>query len=184
MMTPDDGTTEGSSRPSLFPADPTVIDFCHGLRKQRTIDKIHSLPLKTGRSYSIGLHCDGDYFTKDNREAYFNGINKSDQLLFLDPDNGFEPKSRATEKHVLYSDVEKLLDQLSDNSVLSVFQHFRRKPFVDDYAGIQERLISGHSTAVYWHSLMFVQISKSDDVIRKVIDANNRYAMTHPVEVI
>jgi len=55
------------------------------------------------------------------------------QVLFLDPDNGFEPKNHS-EKHVRYDELATLLERMPAESVVTVFQHFRRKPFPLDFA--------------------------------------------------
>lgn len=185
MMTPNDKSNDGKSHPKLFPARNEVIEFCEGLRTEMTIESIKSLPTKTKASYKINLHKNGSYFTDSNRKDYFSGVSKEeDQLLFLDPDNGFEPEESCNEKHVKYSDIAYLLEQISDHTVISVFQYFRRKSFVDDFTRIQERLHSGIATAIYWHSLMFVAISNSESVIGNVVDTNRRYAKDNPVKVI
>ncbi len=51
MMTPDDGSNDGKTRPSLFPAREEIISFCQFLRENRSIDSIRNLPLITGASY-------------------------------------------------------------------------------------------------------------------------------------
>ena len=182
MMTPDDGGNDGQSHPSLFPARKEIIDFCHDLRRSRSIEAIKGLPEKTGETYEVFLHKGGVHLNNANRKEYFSGFdNSEDQLVFLDPDNGFEPGKSFSEKHVTYREVSSLLDQLSDNSVVSVFQHFRRISFPEDYARITERIQSGHSAAIYWHSLMFVVVSRSEKVIEQVITANENYAKTNPV---
>ncbi len=184
MMTPDDGGNDGRSRPSLFPARQEVIDFCHDLRESRSIETIKNLPLKSGASYGVRLHKSSMCMNNRNRSEYFSGFSRRDrQLVFLDPDNGFEPEKSCTEKHVKYKDIAGILDQLSTESVMSVFQHHRRIPFPDDYAGISERLGSGYSTAIYWRSLMFVSISRSERAMNCVMLANTKYAKVHPVEV-
>ena len=97
-------------------------------------------------------------------------------MLFLDPDNGFEPEKSINEKHIGYNDISYILDQVSEKTVLSVFQHHRRKSFPADFARIKGRILSGHATAIYWHSLMFVAISKSAIVINQVAAINKKYA--------
>ncbi len=120
-----------------------------------------------------------------NRTQYFSNFSAdANQILFLDPDNGFEPEKSYSEKHVLYSDIALILGQISDDSVISVFQHFRRKSFVKDFARIKERLHGGYATAIYWHSLMFVAIGKSQKVIARVGEANEKYSRKYPVKVI
>ena len=182
MMTPDDHGSDGQSHPSLFPARKEIIEFCHDLRRSRSIKAIKDLPKKSGAAYEVLIHKNGVYLDSANREEYFSGVDSlDDQLIFLDPDNGFEPEKSCSEKHVAYRDVSQVLDQTSDDTVISVFQHFRRKSFPKDYARIRERIQSGHSTAIYWHSLMFVVVSKSGKAIQRVISANENYAKTNPV---
>ena len=185
MMTPDDGGNDGKTHPSLFPARNEIIEFCQYLRENRSIDSIKVLPQKTGASYQIELHKNAMHICNSNRAEYFSGINGAgNQVLFLDPDNGFEPEKSINEKHVGYNDVSSILEQVPENTVVSVFQHHRRKSFPDDFARIKERILLGYTTAIYWHSLMFVTISKSENVIKQVVAANKKYATTNPVTVI
>ena len=110
------------------------------------------------------------------RFAAFSGFDGAlDQLVFIDPDTGFEP-SKCEECHVAYRDVSRVLKQLNDNSIVSVFQYQRRKSFSDDLAGIKARLGDCHSTALYWRSLMFVSIAKSPRMIETIAALNQKYA--------
>ena len=183
MMTPDDGGNDGQSHPSLFPARNEVIDYCKMLRQSRSIDSIKELPVRTGGSYRIGLHNNDTYFS--DRSAYFSHINgQNNQVFFLDPDNGFEPERSINEKHVSYADLSQILQHIPSESVVSVFQHHRRKSFPDDFARIHERIEYGFSTAIYWHSLMFVLITNSEDTLNRIIQINNAYATINPVKII
>lgn len=185
MMTPDDDGNDGRTQPSLFPASGEVIDFCQYLRKNRSINSIKTLPQKTGASYQVALHNNGKYITNENRAEYFSDINQAKrQLLFLNPDNGFEPENSINEKHVGYNDIISILDQLSSETVVSIFQHHRRISFPIDFSRIRERIKSGYSTAIYWHSLMFVAIAKSKETIERVRTANKKYAAANPVKVV
>ena len=185
MMTPDDGGNDGKTHPSLFPARAEVIEFCQYLRENRSVDSIKVLPQKTGASYQVELHKSAKHITNGNRAECFSGLNGAGhQVLFLDPDNGFEPEKSINEKHVSYNDISRILEQVSDNTVVSIFQYHRRKSFPDDFARIKERIKMGYATAIYWHSLMFVAVSKSKKVIIQVAAANNKYATTNPVTVI
>lgn len=185
MMTPDDESNDGKSFPSLFQARPEIIEFCKHLRYMKSIETIRLLPEKIDSNYTVELHKGSTFITSKNRSQYFSGLlANTKQLLFVDPDNGFEPEKSYSEKHVLYSDIASLLGQMSDDSVISVFHHFRRKSFVEDFAIIKHRLYSGYATAIYWHSLMFVAIGKSRKVIAQVGEANEKYSRTHPVKVI
>jgi hypothetical protein len=188
MMTPDDKSNEGESRPELFSARNEILKYCHSLREikgdwfNETIPvmiqkKIRELPSVTGSKYGIVLHKPDVSFTNQNRKAYFSDFSVSkDQVVLLDPDNGFEPKKSLNRKHVSYTDIKEILHQISKNSVISVFQHFRRKQFTEDFAEIRVSLKDIYSTAIYWHSLMFVAISNSEDSIDRVIELNRNYA--------
>jgi hypothetical protein len=185
MMTPDDGGNDGKSHPTLFPARDEIIGLCHDLRERRCIEEIKNIAKKTGSSYVVTLHQGDSYITNKNRREYFSGFSsEQDQIVFLDPDNGLEPETSFSEKHVRYSDITRVLDQLSNESIITVFQHFRRISFKDDFSRIRKRIESGHSTAIYWHSLMFVAISRSEKAIERTLLANQKYSESNPVEVI
>jgi hypothetical protein len=185
MMTPDDESNDGKTCPALFPARKEILDFCNDLQNERNIGLINSLPARTNSNYTLNLHNNDSQITNNNRTTYFSELSsKEDQLLLLDPDNGFEPEKSFSEKHILYSDISYILEQISERSVVSVFQHFRRVAFTKDFARIKERLKNSHSTAIYWHSLMFVAICKSEGTIKRVSDANKKYSEYNPVEVI
>ncbi len=182
MMTPDDGGGDGRTPPERFPASPAIISFCHNLREERNIQLLRGLPNATGASYIVDLHNPDMPFTNTDRKAYFSiPATNEKQLIFLDPDNGFEPKAAKNEKHVLYSDIAAVINQMSEKSLISVFQHFRRVPFARDFACIKERLGVNHLAAISWHSLMFVTIAKSRETIEAVIVANQHYSELRPV---
>jgi hypothetical protein len=126
------------------------------------------------------------YFNNQNRDWYFSDVcGGKDQILFLDPDNGFEPECECQAKHVRYSEIDRLLRAISPSSAVTVFQHHRRKRFCDDFARIRTRLLNGHSAAVYWGSaLMFVTVSSSGSTIERVREANRDYAARRPVTVL
>ena len=186
MMTPDDNSNEGKTKPGWFPSRPQIINFCKTLRSKRNIEYITSMPSLTGASYRVKLHNFDKIITRDNRNSYFLGLNSEEnQVVFLDPDNGFQPETRYKEKHVCYSEVLSILQQISSESVISVFQHFRRIKFVQDFKRIRQRLqelnSAIHTTAIYWHQLMFVLISRSEKSIQKANSANRAYVSNYPV---
>jgi hypothetical protein len=185
MLTPDDNSGNGTTRPELFPARETVISFCHKLRQEKNVRLLCELPTVTGSAYAVDFHDPETYFTRKNRIQYFARLPvDGNHLLFLDPDNGFEPENSNNEKHVLFAEIDTVLNQMSRESVISIFQHFRRVPFEKDFSHIKERLTSEHIAAVSWHSLMFVAIAKTKQTIEKVIAANHHYAQKYPVKVI
>jgi hypothetical protein len=189
MMTPDDNTNEGKTQPVWFPARNEIIQFCNNIRTKRNLSIIQSLPSKTGSAYQVNLHKPNIYITKNSRKLYYSEFySEIDQVVFLDPDNGFEPERKYNEKHVRYSEILDVLNKISTNSVVSVFQHFRRIKFTKDFTRIRERLLEANSsvkiTAIYWHQLMFVLISKSKQTIKQVRKLNKNYSLTYPVEIL
>lgn len=103
-------------------------------------------------------------------------------------DNGpvgkFEPEPSSTNKHVRFLDVDRLIRKLPPSSVAAVFQHHRQRKFPEDFARIRKRLLSGHSTILYWRSLVLVALSSSPETIHRVRDVNREYAEHRPVKVL
>ena len=185
MITPDDDGSDGKTSPERFPARPEVLRFCNPLRTTRNPEKLAELPAITGARYSVAFHNPQEYLARGNHGFYFAGVECGPaKLLFLDPDNGFEPEKSKSNKHVFYTDVDRIIKSISDDSVVAVFQHFRRKRFSDDFARIRERLLSGYACAAYWHSLIFVSLSPSLEKIGRVAKINEQYAKCRPVEAI
>lgn len=184
MMTPDDGR-HGKTEPEEYPARPDVIDLCHELKRTRDIQRIKRLPAVTGAAYAVELHRSDTYLTNANRSEYFTGFDASrKQIVFLDPDNGFEPDKSFTEQHAGYRDLMGILEQISGDSFVSVFHHHRRISFSDDFPDIRERLQPSLSTAIYRHPLMFVAVAKSERVLQRVVKANSDYVKRHSVTMI
>jgi hypothetical protein len=185
MMTPDDNSNHGKTDPENFPAREKVIEYCNLLRSDRNTGLIRQLPVFTGAQYRLDLHKPDIIITRFNRRNYFSGLSvNEDQVVLLDPDNGFQPERSSNSKHVLYSEISQLLDQISEKSVISVFQHFRRISFKQDFRRISQRLNQYYSTAIYWHQLMFVAVSKSKQTIAEVVGINEKYAKRYPVKLV
>lgn len=184
VMNADDGSAEGQSSPELFPARREILTLCEQLRATRNPDLLLNLPEMTGANYTVNFHTP-DRLNNHLSDSFFAGIKPvARQVIFLDPDKGFEPERSASKSHVRYAELDVLLKMLPSDSVITIFQHHRRKKFPDDFARIRERILSGHSTAIYWHSLMFVIIANSADTIAKVCAVNREYAKNHPVQIL
>jgi len=56
MLTPDDNSKQGKTKPELFPSREQVIDFCRVLKKQKDFQLIKKLPKSTGSKYRVELH--------------------------------------------------------------------------------------------------------------------------------
>jgi hypothetical protein len=177
MLTEDDATNEGMTHPSRYPAADAFRVFCLKLRRSRALVDLHDLPTLMPGDYQVLLHRPDEVFSESGRAAYFSDINgASDQVVFVDPDIGFEPKGRY-EKHVAFADITAILDQVSYDSVVSVYQHQRQgESYIDTIADIRRRLPMDHCVAIYGHHVMFVAISRSRPCIETVSEANVQYA--------
>jgi hypothetical protein len=185
MRTPDDASNDGQTNAADFPARNSIIDLCGELRRCRALELIRCLPTITRACYRVELHSPKIFLTKGNRREYFSDLRTAaHEVLFLDPDNGFEPKRSCSEKHLLYSDLAAILREASETAMISVFHHFRRVSFANDYVRIRERISRGHTAAIYWRSLMFVAVAKKPERIENVEAVNRRYAKDHPVKIL
>lgn len=185
VMSADDGGSDGRTAPELFPASKGILGLCHQLRAKRDPELLLGLPATTRAQYTVSIH-DGGEATRGNREgSFFAGIEAGpEQVIFLDPDNGFEPERSFTDRHVRYADLDRLVKTLPSEAVVVVFQHHRRKKFADDFARIRDRLLSGYSSAIYWQTLMFVCLSSSPQAIARIREVNGEYASQRPAKVL
>lgn len=175
----------GGSKATGYPASAKVIKHCQTLSENRVLSDLRRLPQVTSSDYEVRLHSEEYFSDQDSRIDYFGGFSSDiDQIVLIDPDNGLEPRKSYSDKHLLYSELDYVLGQVSERSVISVFQHFRRKPFEQDFSEISGRILSGYSTAVHWHSLMFVLITRSSNVHKHLTHINEVYASERPVKII
>ncbi len=186
MLTPDDPGNDGRTAPERYPARPEILALCTRLRSTRNPALVAELPDTTHASYTVTFHEPKSLFAPATRKDYFSSLHpKSREVLFFDPDNGFEPERRFSEKHLRYAELEQILQTAPADFVAVVFQHHRRKKFTDDFAHICNRLPPmGYATAIYWQSLMFVAVSSSADILAMVRAANGAYAQQRPVAVL
>ena len=181
MMTENDKTSHGKRKPTDYPARDEVLNLCRELKKNRNIQLLRSLPEKTGAAYSVELHNCDHIFTATSRRDYFEGFSGSkDQVVFVDPDTGFEPeKSRYCEKHVQFCEVNRVVEQISSESVVSIFQYARqgqsKGEFEKRYESIRNRL-RGFTAAIYWDvQVMFILLSQAKKSIRQIHEINEDY---------
>jgi hypothetical protein len=185
MMTPDDGSSEGKTAPALFPASPIIIDLCKKLRITRNPELLLEVPTATNTNYKVSFHTPDENLNGRTSSSFFSGIAiENQQVIFLDPDKGFEPERSSTDGHIRYADLDSLIKSIPPDTIVTVFQHHRRKKFPDDFARIRERMLSGYSTAIYWQSLMFVILSSSPETIARVCAINHEYGKSHPVHIL
>jgi hypothetical protein len=158
MLTPDDGSNEGSTDPSRFPGGVGVQAFCRALQANRSLASLRQLPDHLGGQYDPVIVDEAVPFGA-GREAYFAAVAQArPQLVFFDPDNGFEP-NQATLKHLRYAELAQVLSA-REEAVAVVFQHHRRVRFEVDLeriaARIRNHLPQCQVQGLAWQSLMLV----------------------------
>ncbi len=131
--------------------------------------------------YHPADHLTEDYFTHRERHTYFSGIPKDNlhpALVFVDPDNGLEVK-KSSEKHILYSEVRSLLERMSDDSILMIYQHFPRRNH-DDYIKWRVQVLRDETNAApLWISdkeIVFFFLTKSDETHTNLEDVLSKYS--------
>ncbi len=182
MMRPDDKSRQGGS---IDKYSDRISDFCTELRElkgseasedekhKRFAKLLQGLPERLGASYKISLHKGCEFFYAENGREYFSGFDKKQQIVFVDPDIGFEPKNRKNE-HVAYSEIKYIFEQVTEDSIIAVFQDGTMKENLSDFyeKKIKPRLISygmSFSIARSWNNkAMMIYIAKSEEVLNKI----------------
>lgn len=80
------------------------------------------------KKINIEIYRDTGYLKHTERRDYFVQANKGlpdNSLILVDPDNGMEVK-RPKRRHILYSEIKTLYNEMSNESVLMIYQHFPR----------------------------------------------------------
>lgn len=125
MLTPDVGNTHGSRRPKFDAARPHLNDFFKQSPRPRLRDVKSYFNKRGYLCNSYGDRPDA-YITTGNRESYFNSITADllqDALVFLDPDNGVEPRGGSTPLHVRLEELQALWNRMNESSMLVIYQH-------------------------------------------------------------
>jgi len=179
MLRPDNGTSEGSTNSHNYESSDEIQEFCGLLRMNRDIHSITLLPKYTGSNYRVEIHNPSTYYSLNSSDKYFKGPLYTN-ICLVDPCTGFEP-ANPNNNHIKYRDIAYYINTLPKRAVFSIYQHFRRKNFAEDYIDSSRKLKSLHphlhSCAIYWRSdVMFIQTSVSKDEIALVHSINQKYA--------
>lgn len=174
MLTEDDGRTDGNRRDYSKARAGTRNDSLKRFLSERPKNIREIKDFFSSRSIPVTIHKENEYFSHNGRDDYFDGIEEKlllNSLIFVDPDNGLEVK-RPNEKHVLYREVQKIIERMSKNSLLMIYQHFPRQEHrsylekrigeIKDKTGISPLTISDNE-------IIFFFLAK-DERLRKEIE--------------
>lgn len=196
MLTENDGRSDGNKRITndkslqdrLGSQNSELVDC---LRKYDTIapddrdfreigDFFEDKGIRTA-IYHPADHLPEDYFTHGGRDVYFSGIPNdylASALVFVDPDNGLEVK-KPSEKHIRYPEIMSLLERMSDDSLLMIYQHFPREKH-NEY--IKKRLKELHNktkSESLWitdDEIVFFFVAKRDETHPDLKDVLSGYS--------
>lgn len=188
MLTPDEsGLPHGGTPAARFPCRPAILTFVEGLRTgPRQLERVSGLGSIEGlRKFAV------DVF-EPNRELGFGWARAKywrdlmsrkfgNDLVFLDPDNGFESASTAGRQHVRFGEVDSLLRSLPPTSALCVFQY---RPQGQSWETVFGRIESGLPSETSAHAIhdgqlafVFLSHAKSSERLDPVVTS---YQKEHP----
>ena len=194
MLTPDKGNGDGRLNPEMFCNSQNLLQFCKELQKRRKgsdsdiMQLLRDLPKWIGARYAVNLHNAEKNFAALHaahaRRDYFDGIpSDRPQVIFLDPDTGFEPQT-ATDAHIKHKEVQRVLEYSHSDSVVVVYQDLIRKSPETFAEKIQRQFPSGHTAAIYWSGRAMLFAFGKPERIDKVRELNRAYQNRRPVRAL
>ncbi|HOB54181.1 MAG TPA: hypothetical protein PKG76_15830 [Acidobacteriota bacterium] len=189
LLTPDDSSRDGRTHPKTFSTrNHQILEFLKILRekKPRDLSRLTQLgQLMSIREFPVEIHpVGGDPHTVidrgEERASYWQGLSLEkyrNYVIFLDPDNGIQTKTQDGTKWVLYGEMKCLLERLSDDSLVLVYQHRPRSlSWEKALPDVQQRLgkFAGHDSqadcflAIYTGQVALVALAKNPEVGARV----------------
>jgi hypothetical protein len=129
-----------------------------------------------------------EIFSKQKRDKYFRSIYENfptAALIFIDPDTGIKEKE-FTEKHLSFSELKKFYDQLDNESILMVYQHYQRRrlPAPDEPKRKFNDVLTLTGTAplvIADNTVMFLFLTKNQELHDILTEVLRKYARVEQV---
>jgi hypothetical protein len=129
-----------------------------------------------------------EIFSKQKRDEYFRSIYENfptAALIFIDPDTGIKEKE-FTEKHLSFSELKKFYDQLDNESILMVYQHYQRRrlPAPDEPKRKFNDVLTLTGTAplvIADNTVMFLFLTKNQELHDILTEVLRKYARVEQV---
>jgi len=112
-----------------------------------------------------------EMFSQQTRSAYFSAIFShfpQTCLLFIDPDTGIK-ENNYNAKHLSFTELNAIWDQLDNESILMVCQHFQKNRYFgrsdpDSKAADVTRLTSSSPLIIADNTVMFIFLTKNPEL--------------------
>lgn len=117
------------------------------------------------------------------RREYWAGFNPrdfEDSVVFFDPDNGFETKTRQGQKWIRHRELSDVVARLPATSVAVVYQHRPRLDWDTVFSELEKKIDYAESVAAYDPHLALVALAGTREVMGRVNDCIEGYAENHP----
>jgi hypothetical protein len=183
MLTPDVGNTHGSRRPKFDESRSDLNLFFQQVPRPNLRDVKDYFSRRGYVCNSYGDRSDA-YITRASRDAYFRSIESGllkDALVFLDPDNGVEPRSGATPFHVRLNELRDLWNRMGRESVLVIYQHLPRKKADVFWPDVSQRVaaaLDGNVIALPFGDVGFLFASRRE--LREILKTEGQHIHETP----
>jgi hypothetical protein len=132
MLTKNDGGSDGNKldyegRPGY--RNQELVGYLRERVEERRRNVSEIRCYYESRGIRIDIYKENEYFKHGNRVHYFAEIPDeylAHSVIMVDPDNGLEVK-RSNQRHFLLNEAADLYRRMNDESILIIFQHFRRE---------------------------------------------------------
>ena len=190
LLTPDvQGSREGRTPHHWFRCRDFICQFVTSLREEpRTLERISMLgAVEANKEFHVSIfspkRCIG---SGAKRAEYWSGFEPSkmkNSVVFFDPDNGFETKTRRGIKWIRHKELKNLFAQFPATSVVVIYQHRpQRRTWPDLFADFAAKLDYVHAAiAAHEANLAFIAMAGNASAGQRVAAAIQRYAEDHPI---
>ena len=193
MLNPDlPYSTHGRTAPEGFACRSAVRCFLYSLREEpRQIERLKHLGnLEDLGKFEVELYRPNRFIGSDwSRAHYWDELEESflqNSLIFLDPDTGFETRTKAGEKHLRFGEALELLNKLDERSSLVVFQY---RPQGQTWRDVLDRISADARLAFFRVAVCgntgLAMLAKYEALNERIEGALKAYGSTHTeVEII
>jgi len=189
FLTPDiEDSTEGQTPHHRFKCQNSIRPFLEKLKEgPRSLRRISTLgTINPQKRFQVSVFAPDRFIgTGALRREYWSDFDPSrfaNSVVFFDPDNGFETKTKHGNKWIRHDELKSLFARLPNTSVALVYQHrpfFRR--WDNMFADLTQNLAYVDTVvAAHVSELAFVALAGNVTAGQKITVAIKQYAAKHP----